>query len=124
VRPSALRRLSGPNWETQVTAPGPTAVLSNASRVFELNICNREVNRTLPADFGHTKHRNAFRNTDIRRTNALKLGWLVVKGPPVIAALADLQMSVTILEGVAAERDRGDRIFVLVGPPAEELRAP
>jgi hypothetical protein len=31
-------------------------------------------------------------------------------------------MSVNMLEGVAAEQDRGNRIFVLVGPPAEELR--
>jgi hypothetical protein len=26
------------------------------------------------------------------------------------------------VRGVAAEQDRGNRIFVLVGPPAEELR--
>jgi hypothetical protein len=37
-----------------------------------------------------------------------------------IAALADLQMSVNMLEGVAAAQDRGNRIFVLVGPPAGE----
>lgn len=57
-----------------------------------------------------------------RRTRRRIWDRQVVKARPGIAALAGSQMSLTIPQGAAAEHDRGNRIFVLVGPPAEEPR--